>query len=89
MRVHAQLCLLETPWTGGRQAPQSVEFSRQEYWSVLTFPTPEDLSDPGIKLVSLASPALAGRFFTAEPHGKLWDHLLFPQICKISKHRTI
>ena len=69
MRVHAQLCLLETPWTGGRQAPQSVEFSRQEYWSVLTFPTPEDLSDPGMEPVSSASPALADRFSISEPPG--------------------
>jgi len=42
-------------------------FSRQEYWSGLPFPSPGDLSDPGIKL---ASPALAGIFFTTEPLGK-------------------
>ena len=40
------------------------EFSRQEYWSGLPFPPPGDLPDPEIKLASLASPALAGRFFT-------------------------
>jgi len=45
-------------------------FSRQEYWSGLTFPTPEDLPDPGIKPTFLASPALAGRFFTTAPPGK-------------------
>ena len=39
-------------------------FSRQEYWSGLPFPPPGDLLDPEIKLVSLASPALAGGFFT-------------------------
>ena len=44
-------------------APLSIEFSRQEYWSRLPFPSPEDLADPGIKPVSLTSPALAGRFF--------------------------
>ena len=42
-------------------------FSRQEYWSGLPFPSPGGLPDPGIKP---ASPALAGRFFTAEPPGK-------------------
>ena len=42
-------------------------FSRQEYWSGLPFPSPEDLPNPGIEL---ASPALAGGFFTTEPPGK-------------------
>ena len=42
-------------------------FSRQEYWSGLPFPTPRDLSHPGIELMSFAPPALAGRFFTAPP----------------------
>ena len=41
-----------------------MEFSRQEYWSGLPFPTPGDLPDPGIETVSLPSPALAGGFFT-------------------------
>ena len=50
-------------------------FSGQEYWSGLPFPTEENLLDPGIKLASLASPALSGGFFGAEPPGKplvLW-----------------
>ena len=47
------------------QAPLSMGFSRQEYWSGLLFATPGDLPDPGMEPVSLASPALAGRFFTA------------------------
>ena len=42
-----------------------VGFSRQEYWSGLPFPPPGDLPDPGIEPVSLASPALAGEFFTS------------------------
>ena len=50
--------------------PLSMEFSRQEYWSGLPFPTPGDLSNSGIEPVSLASPALAGRFFTTVPPGK-------------------
>ena len=44
--------------------------SRQEYWSGLPFPSPVDLSNPGIEPTSLASPALAGRFFTTVPPGK-------------------
>ena len=38
-----------TPWTVACQAPLSVEFARQEYWSGLAFPSPGDLSNPGIK----------------------------------------
>ena len=41
-----------TPWTVTCQAPLSIEFSRQEYWSGLPFPTPRDLPNPGIKPVS-------------------------------------
>ena len=59
------------------QAPPSLGFSRQEHWSGLPFPSPGDLPDPGIKLTSSASPALAGRFFTTEPEGKSqWKCLL-------------
>ena len=50
--------LFVTPWTVARQAPLSMGFSRQEYWSGLPFPSPGDLPDPGIKP---ASPALAFR----------------------------
>ena len=56
--------LFETLWTIAHQAPRSIGFSRQEYWSGLSFPPPEDLSDPGTELESLA---LAGGFFTTEP----------------------
>ena len=56
--------LFATPWTVARQAPLSMEFSRQEYWSGLPCPPPRDLPDPGIKPLSLRSPALAGDFFT-------------------------
>ena len=41
--------LFATPWTAACQAPLSMEFSRQEYWSGLPFPSPGDLPDPGIK----------------------------------------
>ena len=53
------------PQTVGHQASQSMEFPRQEYWSELPFPTPGDLPHAGIKLRSLKSLALAGRFFTS------------------------
>ena len=41
------LLLFATPWTVAHQVPPSVEFSRQEYWSGLPFPSPGDLPDPG------------------------------------------
>ena len=47
-----------------------MEFSRQEYWSGLSFPTPGDLRDPEIELASLASPVLAGGFFSTVSLGK-------------------
>ena len=56
--------LFATPWTTTRQAPLSMEFCRQEYWSGSPCPLPGDLPEPEIKPVSLMSPALAGGFFT-------------------------
>ena len=64
-----QLCV--TLWIVARQAPLSMGFSRQEYWSGLPCPPPGDLPDPGIELTSPVSPALAGQFFTTVPPGKL------------------
>ena len=55
------------PWTVSGQVPLFMEFSMQEHWSGLPFPTLGDLPDLGIKLESLASPALAGRFLTTAP----------------------
>ena len=46
--------LFTTLWTAAYQAPQSMGFSRQEYWSELPFPSPEDLPHPGIEPGSLA-----------------------------------
>ena len=54
-------------WTVGHQAPLSMEFSRQEYWSELLFPTPGYLPDSGMELVSLS---LVGGFLTTAPSGK-------------------
>ena len=64
----AKLCLtlLPPPWTVARQAPLSMGFSRQEYWSALPFPSPADLPDPGIEP---ERPALAGGFFTLSHQG--------------------
>ena len=68
----SQLC--ETLWTVAHEAPLSMEFPRQEYWSGLPFPShgllflsAGDLGHPGVNLVYLMSPALADGFFTTEP----------------------
>ena len=61
--------LFGTPWTVALQAPPSMGLARQEYWSELPFPSPEDLPHPGLEPTS---PALATGFFTAEPPGKPW-----------------
>ena len=50
----------ETPWTVALQAPLSMGFPRQEYWSGLPFPSPGDLRDPGVEPTSPVSPALIG-----------------------------
>ena len=59
--------LFVTPWAVAHQAPMSVEFSRQEYWSGLPCPSPGDLPDPGIEPVS---PALQADSLPSEPPGK-------------------
>ena len=61
-RVH----LFATPWTVAYQAPLSMGFSRQEYWSRLPFPSPGDLPDPGMGPGSLALQADA---LPSEPPG--------------------
>ena len=58
--------LFATPWTVAYQAPPSMGFSRQEYWSGLPFPSPGDLPDPGIEP---GSPALEADTLTSEPPG--------------------
>ena len=55
------------------QAPLSMGFSRQEYWSGLPCPLPGDLPDPGIEPAFLKSPALAGGFFTASAQRKRYS----------------
>ena len=63
--------LFVTPWTIAYQTPHSMEFSRQEYWSGLPFPSPQDLPDPGIKP---ESPALQADALQSGPPGKLFGH---------------
>ena len=65
MKLLSRVRFFVTPWTLACQAPLSMEFSRQEYWSGLSFPSPGDLPDPGIKPKSLVFPALASKFFTS------------------------
>ena len=54
MKLLRRVQLFATPWTVAYQAPLSMEFSRQEYWSGVPLPSPGDLPDPGIKPRSLA-----------------------------------
>ena len=63
MCVLSGVLLFASPWTVALRAPLSMEFPRQEYWNGLLFPCRGDLPDQVIKLTSLVSSALAGRFF--------------------------
>ena len=63
----SRVLLFATPWTIAYQAPQSMEFSRQEYWSGLPFPSPGDLPNPGIEP---RSSALQADTLPSEPPGK-------------------
>ena len=65
--------LFVTSWTVACQASLSMEFSRQEYWSGLSFPSLGVLSNPGIKPVSLVSPDLSGGFFTTSAIWEAWQ----------------
>ena len=63
--------LFETPWPAACQAPLSMEFSRQEYWSGLPCPSSGDLYDTGIEHMSPEATCIASIFFTTEPQGKI------------------
>ena len=69
----SRIRLFSTPWTVAHQAPLSIRFPRQKYWSGLPFPLPGDLPDSGIELTSLMSLAFGGRFFTTST---TWEALL-------------
>ena len=68
--------LFATSWTEAYQALVSMEFSMEEYWSGLPFPTPGDLPNSAIEPASLASPAFSGRYFTTEPPGASTTNLI-------------
>ena len=67
MKSLSRVQLFATPQTVAHQAPPSMGFSRQEYWSGLPFPSPEDLPDPGIER---GSPALQADASPSEPPGR-------------------
>ena len=68
--------LFVTLWTVAHQAPLSIAFSRQEYWSGLPCTPPGDLLDPGIEPESLTFPALADRFFTTSATWKAHSFII-------------
>ena len=72
--VHVLSCVqpFAGPWTIAHQAPLSMEFSRQEYWSGLPGSAPRNLPNPGIKPMS---PAMAGRFVTTSATKVGWPDL--------------
>ena len=71
MCVLSHVRLSAAPWAIAPKVPLSMEFSRQEYWSGLPFPSPGDCApDPGMEPTFLVSLALVGGFFTTEPSGK-------------------
>ena len=72
-RVLSRAQLFAALCTVAHQAPLSMGFPRQEYWSQLPFPSPKDLPNPGIKPVSPSSLALASGFFTTKSPGKPVD----------------
>ena len=80
MKLLSHVRLFATPWTVAHQAPPSVGFSRQEYWSGLPFPSPGDLPDPGIEP---GSPTLWADALPSETPGNPSLHSLVP-----SKHHT-
>ena len=68
-----------TPWT---VAHQSIGFFRQEYWSGLPYPSPGDLSNPGVEPASLVSPVLAGRFFNTRATWEAQEHWDISELCR-------
>ena len=80
MKSLSRVQLFATLWTVAHQAPPSMGFSRQEYWSGLPFPSPGDLPHPGIKP---RSPALQADALTSEPPGKPWTRIRRPLMAKM------
>ena len=67
VKLFSRVQLFAAPWTVAHQAPPSMGFSRQEYWSWLPLPSPGHLPDPGIEP---RSPTLQADALTSEPPGK-------------------
>ena len=88
MCVLSSVQLLVNIWIVACQAHLTMGFPRQEYWSGLPFPFPGDLPHSGIKPMSLASPALAGGFFTTEPPEKPEEGATSPLNFQVSKRRA-
>ena len=82
------MCVLShffvTLWTLACQAPPSMGFSRQEYWSGWACPPPGDLPNPGIEPISLTSPALEGGFFNSSV---TWE--AYSRATKIQRRRNL
>ena len=72
MKSLSRVQLFATPWTVAYQAPQYMEFSRQEYWSGLPFPSPGDLPNPRIEP---GSPALQTDALPSEAHIYIYTHI--------------
>ena len=70
LNCFSRVRLCDTLWTVVHEGLLSMEFSRQEYWSGLPCPSPEDLPNPETEPTFLVSPAFPGRFFTPLPPGK-------------------
>ena len=79
----SRVWLFVTPGVIAHQAPLSTGFPRQEYWSGLPFPLPEDLPNPGIEPASPACPALAFENLTTEPPGKPHSMKTSPAIFRV------
>ena len=78
--------LSATPWTVAYQAPPSMGFFGQEYWSGLPFPSPEDLPNLGTELVSPVSPALQVDSLPSEPPGKPPGKAVSNQTLKLGRN---
>ena len=83
LRRFSHVQLFVSPLTVAHQAPLSMGFSRQEYWSGLPCPLPGNLPNPGIEPTSLTSPALADGFFTTSTTWEApQDVIDLQQFCK-------
>ena len=80
MKSLSRVRLFAAPWIVAYQAPKSMGFSRQEYWSGLPFPTPGDLPDPGIEP---PSPTLYSDALQSEIHSQ-WEFAVLQRELKLS-----